>query len=246
MYDLAAASPNRWFAEISTVAHTHALTQEQLDETLQEYCALYGDDVGRAQFEQEYNCSFNAAVLGAFYAREMATVRAQGRIKQFDPVAGPVHKAWDIGVKDDTSIWWFQVIDGVPHILDCYTNHGAGVDHYAQVCRDRGWQPGVDYVPHDAKVFEWGGKRTRLEAMVAEGLRPMLVPNAGKLDGINAARITLRTAVFHTRCEDPGVSALGALPARMGRRPQELQRQRSARLDDTFGGCLPLPVAELA
>jgi phage terminase large subunit len=208
MYDLAVASPGRWFAEISTVAHTGALSREQLDETLREYCALYGEDVGQAQFEQEYNCSFNAAILGAFYAKEMVAVRNSGRIREFDPVPGPVHKAWDIGVKDDTSIWWFQVIDGVPHILDCYTNNGAGVDHYAQVCRERDWQPGTDYVPHDAKVFEWGGKRTRLEAMVAEGFRPQLVPNAGKLDGVNAARITLKTAVFHPRCELQGISAL--------------------------------------
>lgn len=208
MYDMAKASP-RWFAEVSTVHDTGALSPAQLEETLNEYIALYGEDLGRAQFEQEYECSFNAAILGAFYAMEMVKVRNQGRIKIFEPVAGkPVHKAWDIGVKDDTSIWWFQVIGGVPHIIDCYTNHGAGVDHYAQVCRERDWQPGIDFVPHDAKVFEWGGKRTRLEAMFAEGLRPQLVPDASKLDGINAARITLRTAVFHQRTEDKGVSAL--------------------------------------
>lgn len=208
MYDLAVKNPQRWFAEISTIEHTGALSANQLGEALAEYVALYGDDVGRAQFEQEYNCSFNAAILGAFYAREMAQVRSSGRIREFDPAPGPVHKAWDIGVKDDTSIWWFQVIDGVPHVIDCYTNHGAGVDHYAQVCRERGWERGIDYVPHDAKVFEWGGKRTRLEAMFAEGLRPQLVADESKLDGINAARITLRTAVFHPRCEEFGISAL--------------------------------------
>jgi hypothetical protein len=139
----------------------------------------------------------------------MLVLRTSGRIRHFDPVAGkPVHKAWDIGVRDDTSIWWFQVVGGVPHIIDCYTNHGAGVDHYAEVCRERDYQPGIDFVPHDAKVFEWGGKRTRLEAMFAEGLQPQLVPDASKLDGINAARITLKTAVFHPRTEEIGISAL--------------------------------------
>jgi hypothetical protein len=207
MYDRAIDSPD-WFAELSSINETGALSKHQQDEAIADYCTLFGEDVGRAQFEQEYHCSFNAAILGAFYAKEMVAVRSSGRIREFDPVPGPVHKAWDIGVKDDTSIWWFQVIGGVPHILDCYTNHGAGVDHYAQVCRDRGWEKGNDFVPHDAKVFEWGGKRTRLEAMFAEGLWPQLVPNEGKLDGINAARITLRTAVFHPRCDAQGVSAL--------------------------------------
>lgn len=207
MYDMATNNP-RWFAELSSVNETVALTQEQLDDALAEYASLYGEDVGRAQFEQEYYCSFNAAVLGAFYAREMALVRSSGRVREFDPAPGPVHKAWDIGVRDDTSIWWFQIIGGVPHIIDCYTNHGGGVDHYAQVCRDRGWQPGIDYVPHDAKVLEWGGGRTRLESMQAHGLKPSLVGQVSKLDGINAARMTLQTAVFHPRCEEPGIAAL--------------------------------------
>jgi len=206
MYDMAQGNP-KWFANVSSIHDTHALTQEQIDETLAEYIALYGEDVGRAQFEQEYLCSFNAAILGAYYAKEMVAVRNSGRIREFEPAKGSVHRAWDIGVKDDTSIWWFQVIGGVPHILDCYTNHGAGVDHYAEVCRERGWEPGTDFVPHDAKVFEWGGKRTRIESMLAEGLKPELVTDASKLDGINAARVTLRSAVFHPRCE-LGISAL--------------------------------------
>lgn len=207
MYDMAKNNP-RWFAELSAVSDTGALTAEQLDEALVEYCALYGEDVGRAQFEQEYDCSFNAMILGAFYAREMAQLRSTGRIREFDPVPGPVHRAWDIGTRDDTSIWWFQVIGGVPHIIDCYTNHGAGVEHYAQVCAERGWEQGIDYVPHDAKVTEWGIGRTRLESMVIYGLKPKLVADLGKLDGINAARLTLKTAVFHPRCEEFGISAL--------------------------------------
>jgi hypothetical protein len=208
MYDMAKGNP-RWFAEISSVNDTKALTPEQVQEARLEYASLYGEDVGQAQFEQEYLCSFNAAILGAFYAREMVAVRSSGRIREFEPQPDkPVHKAWDIGTRDDTSIWWFQVIGGVPHIIDCYTNHGAGVEHYAEVCRERGWQPGIDFVPHDAKVLEWGGGRTRLEAMQAHGLNPRLVGNVSKLDGINASRMTLRTAVFHPRCEEHGLAAL--------------------------------------
>ena len=39
------------------------------------------------------------------------------------------------------------------------------------------------------------------------GLNPHLVPMASKLDGINAARITLATAIIHPRCEQ-GIGAL--------------------------------------
>lgn len=208
MYDMAAKS-DRWFAEISDIHATGALSQEQLDESLKEYTALYGEDLGRAQFEQEYLCSFNAAILGAFYAREMVHVRAEQRIRPVVPVPGkPVHTAWDIGVRDDTSIWWFQVHGGKVYILDCYTASGAGVDHYAEICHAKPWPRGVDFVPHDAKVKEWGTGRTRVETMRQHGLNPQLVPMATKLDGINAVRRTLPNCIFDPRCEDVGIAAL--------------------------------------
>lgn len=211
--EMAAKNP-RYFAEISSVIQTGALTPEQLDETLAEYTAIYGEDIGHAQYEQEYMCSFNAAILGAFYAREMVKVRKEGRISpEAQAIEGaPVHRAWDIGVRDDTSIWWFQVVGTQVFILDCYSANGVGVDHFAEVIeerkKERGWLDGTDFVPHDARVKEWGTGRTRVETMQGFGLNPQVVPQAGKLDGINAARKTLDRCIFHPRCEDVGISAL--------------------------------------
>lgn len=214
MLDMALNNP-KWFAQVLNIYDTAALTQEQLDESLKEYAALYGEDVGRAQFEQEYECSFNAAILGAFYAREMALVRREGRIVDIEHLSErPVHTAWDIGVRHDTSIWWFQVVAGQVFVLDCYSASGVGVDHYAEIHRQRaaehGWKPGVDFVPHDAKQKQWAmdGAPQALEAMVRHGLRPELVRSASKLHGIQAARSTLALCVFHPRCEEVGISAL--------------------------------------
>lgn len=207
------ASGGRWFAELSTVHDTKALTSEQLAEALTEYVSIFGEDVGRAQFEQEYLCSFNAAILGAFYAREMLAVRNEGRIvDDLEATDAPVHRAWDIGVRDDTTIWWFQVVGWQVFVLDCYSASGVGVEHYAEVVRDRalkhGWQSGIDYVPHDARVKEWGSGKTRVETMQRYNLNPEVVPMATKLDGINAVRRTLPLCVFHSRCEDEGLPAL--------------------------------------
>jgi hypothetical protein len=203
----------RYFAEISTIHDTGALSPAQLEESLAEYIDLFGEDLGQAQFDQEYDCSFNAAILGAFYAREMVKVRKEGRICEIehDPTR-PVHRAWDIGVKDDTSIWWFQVVGTQVFILDCYSQSGVGVDHFAEIIEQRrklhAWTDGVDFVPHDARVKEWGTGRTRVETMQSFGLHPQVVPLAGKLDGINAARHTLARSVFHPRTEEQGISAL--------------------------------------
>lgn len=214
MLDMAAANP-RWFSQVLSVDQTGALSEEQKAEAIQEYTAIYGEDLGRAQFEQEYLCSFNAAILGAYFAREMLAVRNEGRIvPDLDAIDAPVHRAWDLGVSDDTSIWWFQVVGSQVFILDFYTNSGAGVDHYAEVidrkAKEHGWRNGTDFIPHDGRVREWGADRarSRVESMIARGLSPEVVPMASFMDGINAVRQTLPRCVFHTRCEDVGIAAL--------------------------------------
>src|SRR5262245_31985332 len=192
MFDHARTSP-AWFAEKLTILDTKTLTQEEQDDALKEYQALYGEDVGRAQWEQDYMCSFNAAILGAFYALEMARVRNENRIIEIEPIAGePVHRAWDLGVSDDTSIWWFQMVGAQLYILDHYASSGVGLEHYRDLIEEReaarGWVHGYDYVPRDAKVREWGAARTRVETMAEMRLHPMLVPAASKDDSSKHVR----------------------------------------------------------
>ena len=97
-------------------------------------------------------------------------------------------------------------------ILDHYASSGAGVEHYAEQIEQRakqyGWKHGTDYVPHDAKVKEWGSGKTRVETMQGFGLHPLLVPFATFQDGINAARRTLPLCIFHPRTEETGIAAL--------------------------------------
>jgi len=202
-----------WFSELLTVADTGALSAETLAETLKEYAALYGDDAGLASYRQEYFCDWNAAILGAFYAGEMATVRREGRVTEIEPLPGElVHRAWDLGVTDDTAIWWFTVRGGQVYIYDHLATSGVGLEYYRDEIEkrhlERGWALGDDWVPHDARVKEWGSGRTRVETMQSMGLNPRLAPTATFNDGINAVRRTLALCVFHPRCEDGGLSAL--------------------------------------
>lgn len=215
MFDRAQKTPETWFSQLLTINDTGALTQAEAEEALLEYTDLHGEDLGRALYEQEYLCSFNAAILGAFYAKEMLAVRNEGRIQTVEAISGrPVHTAWDIGVKDDTSIWWFQVAGPYILVLDCFSGNGAGVDDYAdmvrQRCEEHGWVKGIEFVPHDAanRIFGLAGAKTTIDQMVRFGLRPELAPNLSKQDGINATRQTLKRCIFHPRCEEMGIAAL--------------------------------------
>lgn len=223
MFDSWSQRPD-YFTELLTIEQTKALTADELAEELTDYIDLYGEDAGRAYFEQEYMCSFNAAILGAFYAREMLAVRNEGRITDIEALPDvPVHTAWDIGVRDDTSVWWWQMHGAQVAILDCYSASNLGVDHFAAEDEKRraehSWprvrgeneHAVIDFVPHDAKVREWGttNARTRLESMRLLGLNPRLAPAVSKLDGINAVRRSLPFWVFHPRCEEHnGIPAL--------------------------------------
>jgi phage terminase large subunit len=216
LFEMAQKNP-RWFAQALSIYDTGSLTAEQLQEAREEYHAMYGVDMGDAVFSQEYEVSFNAAILGAFYAREMAAVRAEDRIiddLEHDP-SQPVHTAWDIGVGDDTSIWFFQVVGRQVLVLDYYACNSVGVDAYADhleaIYKERGWTKGKDFVPHDARAREWGSGRTRVETMLSLGLKPNVVPNVTVMDGINAVRQTLPRCVFSSRCDNVERGGLAAL-----------------------------------
>ena len=77
------------------------------------------------------DCSFEAAILGAYWGKEMLLAEQSGRITNV-PVNTdvPVHTAWDIGVDDAMAIWCFQVYPDHLDIVDYYEGHGQGFDHY--------------------------------------------------------------------------------------------------------------------
>jgi phage terminase large subunit len=120
----------------------------------------------------------------------------------------PVHTAWDLGHRHSTAIWFFQMVGPEVRIIDFYENHGQYADHYCGVVSARGYLQGKDFVPHDARVHEWGTGKTRLETSIALGRKPVLVPEHKIEDGINAAHMMLKRAWFdEVKCA-PGLEAL--------------------------------------
>ncbi|MEC9266721.1 MAG: hypothetical protein VX464_11730 [Pseudomonadota bacterium] len=214
-YDLGCASDN-WFAEISDVTRTGALTQEQLDESLAEYQALFGIDFGKALFEQEYFCSFSGAMIGAYWGGEINAAEKSGRIAPYPlerdetgKLVHPVHTAWDLGKAVNNPIWCFQVIGGVPHIVDFYRPESDDLEEWCLWLDGKGYH-GTDYVPHDALQANWGAKRTRKDMLQDLGRKPRAVQKVAVADGINAGRETIKVARFHGGDDDrAGRVALG-------------------------------------
>lgn len=185
------------FAQLLTAGETGVFTQEQLSAELASYIADHGEDQGEAMYLQEYFCSFEAAVLGAYYTREIAKFRASGRMQEvvYDP-GYPVHTVWDLGRSDDTVIFWFQVIAGEVRILKHHQSNFKDLDYYTDLIKEqRGadGEPmvyGLHWLPHDAMAKRLGTKKS-IEEQVRDALGSgsvRIVPRLSVTDGIQAAR----------------------------------------------------------
>lgn len=226
------------FAQILTARDTGIFNVEQLEQLKNAYIADFGEDQGLSLFEQEYLCSFDAAVFGAFYAAEFRKIDQEGRICRVphDPMF-PVFTAWDLGRTDDTSIWWFQIIAGEIRIIDFHTSSGKKPSFYAgQICGHEvdldlvgddikvGMGEAIDgfehrlayryerhYLPHDAraKTLAAAGKSIVQQLGAALGVGKMaIVPDIGVLDGIQAARMLFPRVYFDADKAIEGVEAL--------------------------------------
>jgi hypothetical protein len=220
MLDMARVNPN-WFAQVLTVDDTLQVSHAQIEEARKEYESLYGKDAADALIQQEYWCSFEAAILGAYWGKELTLAEQQGRITkvEFDEEQ-PVHTAWDLGIDDAMSIWWWQAVAGQIRILDYYEAHGYAIPHYADEIKkratDRGYRRGTDWVPHDARQREMtssghdGRAKQRIEVMIECGLRPKVIASHHLMDGISAVRQILHKCWWDSeRCEE-GINALRA------------------------------------
>jgi len=151
------------------------------------------------EFDQEWYLSPDAAIQGAWYRKEMAAAKTQGRITRVpvDPVL-PVNTDWDLGMDDSTAIVFSQSFrSGEVRIVDYYEASGEGFGHYIQVLADRGYTYGKHYPPHDIAVRELGTGKSRKETAASLGLKfEEPLPALALTDGINATRLFLAKCWF--------------------------------------------------
>jgi hypothetical protein len=201
MWQLAKDDPT-WYRLALKASDTGILAAEEL--------AAARRDMSEDQYAQEYECSFDAAVIGAYFAREMAQAEKDKRITDVphDPRL-PVHVSWDLGIGDSTSLWFAQAHGNAVRIIDFYESSGVGLDHYVKVLRDKPYNYADQILPHDAEVSELGTGKTRIETLASLGLsKTRVIPKASIDDGINAARLLIPRCWFDAKKCKQGIEAL--------------------------------------
>jgi phage terminase large subunit len=161
------------------------------------------------EYQQEMECSFDAAVKGAYYGRLLDEAQKDGRICSvpYDPAA-KVDTWWDLGVGDSTAIWFTQVVGREIHVIDHHEMTGEGLPYYAKVLAEKPYVYGRHMVPHDAAARELGTGKSRVETARALGMTFNVQPRMDVDDGINAVRQTIPRCWFDAKRCAAGLEAL--------------------------------------
>lgn len=176
------------------------------------------------EYEQEFECSFEAAVKGAFYGEQMREAEEDGRILKLphDPRL-QTWTAWDLGMSDSTAIWFVQPHAGQYRFIDYYRADGVGLDHYVKVLREKPYIYAGHILPHDVQVRELGTGKSRIEVLHELGISYDTITTTRQLpvhDGIQALRMMLPMCWFDAEKCKEGIEAL-----RMYRREFDEKRQ---------------------
>jgi phage terminase large subunit len=203
-----------WFTQKLSAYDTGAISKEALDKERIEYQREYGVEDGDALFAQEYQCDWDAAIVGSYYGRMMRNAEEEKRIGSvpYEPNA-LVHTAWDLGLSDNTVIWMFQRVGMEIRLIDYISNSGQPLAWYAGELAKRPYAWGEDILPHDAEVRELQSNRSRTETLRALGRNVRVLKASGAervlvADGINAARTILPRCWFDEKKCASGIDAL--------------------------------------
>lgn len=167
------------------------------------------------QYEQELECSFEAAIQGAYYGKAIKKLEDDGQVcaVPHDPALN-VDVYFDLGFNDATAMWFVQSErSGFRHrVIRYYENSGETIGHYAGVLNDlkqSGYQYGRIVLPHDAEVKDLKSGKSVREIMEGFGIMCDVLPRTDNLLGeIDMVRTMLPKCWFDRELTAKGLEAL--------------------------------------
>ena len=175
----------------------------------------------RAQMiQQEFYCSFEAALVGAYWAEELAQLLKKGHICDYGLNARyPVDTFWDLGIGDSTALWFTQSLgNNTYNLINYYENNGQRIDHYVDIVKDfktaNRVSYGTHYMPHDAKNRSIQTGMTTADYATSLGLNVCVLERPlHKADAIEAGRFILPNCRIHAENCRNGLACLRSYQA---------------------------------
>ena len=162
-----------------------------------------------ATFSQELECSWLAAIEGAFYADEMNLAEDEGRITDVPYDAQyPVHTAWDIGWSANNVIWFIQVIGSRVHVIDLLSSKFKTLPDIIKEVRAKPYQWGRHIAPHDMNKHSYETGMRRIDVASNIGFNFEQCPSIAVMDGIKAVQATLARVYWDRTSCKVGIEAM--------------------------------------
>lgn len=189
LYEYAGGDDPEWSRSLLKYSDTNAIRPSEIERMRR--------TMRPEEFAQELECSWSAALRGAFYAKEMEAADAAGRITavRYDDQL-PVICALDLGWSDAMVAIFFQQLGTEIRIIGC-----EAFEHTSIPDMVHGWR-GYDYpidtviLPHDARVTELGTGKTRQEVFHDLGCNTVICPNQRIHEGIAQGKSLLKHCWF--------------------------------------------------
>jgi phage terminase large subunit len=168
------------------------------------------------QYEREFECSFDAAIVGAYFASLMADAQSEGRIGRVarDPLL-PIRAFVDIGgagaKADAFTIWITQWVNQEIRIIDYYESVGQVLAYHVSWLRQKKYGDAVIYLPHDGAETNKVTGMTYARHLYDAGFEVEVTPNQGKgaaMMRIEAVRRILARCWFNEATTEAGRTAL--------------------------------------
>jgi phage terminase large subunit len=167
------------------------------------------------EYEQEFLCSFEAAVRGTYYA-DMLNELGEDQISSDLDVQSdlPVHVATDLGYTDSTALWFWQLTPDGPLLIDYDEFDQKPLNFYFSLLNEKPFANLYEtiWLPHDARAKSFQTGRSTIEQFLNHyrdtEIDINIAPKLSRQDGINAVRFLLPRCHFRLPHTYPGLEAL--------------------------------------
>ena len=175
-------NPDKWFLMTLPASKSKLIPQEELDDARR----IMSDD----EYEQEFECSFEAALKGSFYGKLLNEISHRITVVEYD-AALPVHVSLDLGYTDSTSMWFWQALGDEIRYLRCEEHSGLELKDYVAILRGLPYTYGDIWLPHDARARSLQTGRSTIEILKTLGVKGKIVPELSVQQGIQAGRYVM-------------------------------------------------------
>lgn len=190
LFEMGKTQPD-WYVEKLSYKDTGILNDEDIAEEI-------AQGMSQELAEQEYGCSFDRGIDGAFYAKLLTRMRDEERILPiaYDPYK-LVHTSWDLGWDDSTAVIFFQLDGDKIKIIDCEEHSNKTLHWYKELLIKKGYKYGSYLFPHDVEhVDGLSTGLTRKELLQDMQIPVTTVPRSFIVDGIEAVKVLLSSRIL--------------------------------------------------